>query len=553
MDNALLIPVADEIRARLVGSTLGDVVQIDSRRFALRFSSPPFSRICVALHPDLSAICMARRVPTPREPTELSTAITERLEGAVLSRVIKEPAERLVELEFEGGSTGRAFLVLELLGKASNILLLDEERTIARFARSHSGTFRQPREGDRYVAPPLRSETGLPFGSRLLDREVAALAGRGEPESSALARIAERISSARWAPCLYTPRPPAEITEGDVLSSRTCFAAPFPLEAGAGLFRTDFDTACEAASAHVELMLRHLLFRDLKGSLLSVLNAESGKAEKLISTLDREAIEAQGAGELRRRGELILASVASARKEGDAVEVIDYYQADLPKIRIPLDPKLDLRGNAEALFHRARKRDRAVSVIASRLAEARRRLESLRSLASKLSGSATAAELESLESEIARSGLIKAVRRPERRELGRKPSYVQVREYRTKDGYTILVGRSGSENDTLTFKVASAHDFWFHAAGRAGAHVIVRNPRRLRELPESTLITAAAIAAWYSKGDKAEEMDVHWAQRKEVRKGRGMTPGMVMLRSHRTVRVRPALPSAAPVSEDPER
>jgi predicted ribosome quality control (RQC) complex YloA/Tae2 family protein len=543
MDNALLIPVADEIRASLVGSTLGDVVQIDSRRFALRFSTPPFLRICVALHPDLSAIYMARRVPTPREPTELATVITERLQEAVLSAVIKEPAERIVELHFEGGPSGRASVVLELLGKASNILLLDGDRTIVRFARSHSGSFRQPREGARYVPPPGRAETELPLGSRLLELEVATLAACGEPEGSARARIVERIRTARWAPCLYAPRPPEEIPEGEPLSSKSCFAAPFPLEAGAGLVRTDFETACEAASVHAELMLRHLLFRDLRGSLLSLVNAESSRTGKLISTLEREANEARGAGELRRRGELILASVGSARKDGDAVEVTDYYDADLPKVRLPLDPRLDLKGNAEALFRRARKQERAASVIASRAAEARGRLESLGSLASRLSGSATTAELESLEAEISRTGLVKAVRRPGRRELGRRPSYVQVREYRTKDGCVILVGRSGAENDTLTFKVAAPHDFWLHAAGRAGAHVIVRNPRRLRELPESTLMTAAAIAAWYSKGDKAEEMDVHYAQRKEVRKGKGMSPGMVMLRSHRTVRVKPALPS----------
>jgi predicted ribosome quality control (RQC) complex YloA/Tae2 family protein len=106
----------------------------------------------------------------------------------------------------------------------------------------------------------------------------------------------------------------------------------------------------------------------------------------------------------------------------------------------------------------------------------------------------------------------------------------------------VLVGKSGADNDTLTFRIAAPHDFWFHAAGRAGAHVIVRNPRRLRELPEPALTEAAAIAAWFSRGERTGEIDVHYARRKDVRKGKGMSPGMVMLRSYRTVRVRPALP-----------
>lgn len=544
MDNAVLTPIAAELAAALAGATVGDVVQIDSRRFALRFNVPPFHRLCVTLHPDLSAIHLARRVASPKEPTELAVALSDHLAGASLAAVGKDPGERVVELLFDRPGGDRAFVVVELLGKASNLLLLDADRRIVRYARTHAGAFRRPREGDPYAPPPRREESAgsLPWGSRLLAREAAAGASRADLEA--------RMAAGAWAPCLYTPVPPGDLAEGDPLAPDACFAAPFPLSVGSGLARTDHASANEAAAAHTELMLRYLLFSDLRGALSSLVRGELERAERLEAALLAEQAAARGAGEIRRRAELILASLATARKEGDAAVVTDHFDPAAPQVRIPIDPKLDLRGNAEALFRRARKLQRAASLVAGRLAATRGRAEALRRAGARVAAAASTPEVEALEAELSRSGLARAVRQPARRELGLRPSFVRFREYRTRDGHVVLVGRSGADNDTLTFKVAAPHDFWLHAAGRPGAHVVVRNPKRAKELPEPALTEAAAIAAWFSRGDRGQEIDVHVAQRKEVRKGKGMSPGMVMLRNHRTVRVRPAPPAGAGEGED---
>src|SRR5260221_9804132 len=76
----------------------------------------------------------------------------------------------------------------------------------------------------------------------------------------------------------------------------------------------------------------------------------------------------------------------------------------------------------------------------------------------------------------------------------------RVRRHTSRDGLVILIGKSGEENDTLTFKIAAPWDFWLHAAGRPGAHVVVRNPQRLKQLPDATLREAAGLAAFYSGG-----------------------------------------------------
>jgi len=544
MDNAILIAVVSELRRAITGAEVGDVVQIDSRRFAMRFSTPPFHRLAVSLHADLPSLHLVQRAPTPKEPTELAVALTERLAGTRLATVFKEACERTVELEFEGTEGRRGFLILELMGRASNLLLLDGERRVSGFLRSHRGEFRQPREGAAYEAPrPRGGEAGSPpLGSPLLAHEVEVRASRGVPREQAREDLLARMEREDWEPCLYAPGKPEDLGESEPLSARNCFPAPFPLEAGRDLACTRFESANEAAAAWAGILHRHLLFRRMKGTLSSLLRSETQRAARLVRTLEEEAEAARGAEETRRSAESLLASLTSARKEGDKVEITDYFDPATPRIRIRIDPRLDLKGNAEALFRRARKMERAAVAVSARLTETRQRLQVLRNLYARAETALSTPDLEEVEQDLNRSTVVRRVRRPERHELGRKPSFMKVRELRTSDRHVVLVGKSGADNDTLTFRIAAPHDFWFHAAGRAGAHVIVRNPRRLRELPEPALTEAAAIAAWFSRGGKAGEIDVHYTRRKDVRKGKGMSPGAVMLRSYRTVRVRPALP-----------
>ena len=114
------------------------------------------------------------------------------------------------------------------------------------------------------------------------------------------------------------------------------------------------------------------------------------------------------------------------------------------------------------------------------------------------------------------------------------------RSFSSKDGIEILVGRTAADNDVLTFKVARGNDWWFHAANYSGSHVIVRSNK---ELPQETLLDAAALAAHYSKAPRGGTHDVSWTRRKWVQKFRGAEPGQVQLAHRRTLRIR----------HDPER
>jgi predicted ribosome quality control (RQC) complex YloA/Tae2 family protein len=107
-----------------------------------------------------------------------------------------------------------------------------------------------------------------------------------------------------------------------------------------------------------------------------------------------------------------------------------------------------------------------------------------------------------------------------------------------------MVGKSGRDNHRLTFKLAHPEDFWLHALGVPGAHVVVRNPRRQTHPSPATLSEAAEAAAWFSEAREQPQVDVQWTRRKYVRKIRGASPGTVRVKRSETVRVRPRRPGA---------
>jgi predicted ribosome quality control (RQC) complex YloA/Tae2 family protein len=158
------------------------------------------------------------------------------------------------------------------------------------------------------------------------------------------------------------------------------------------------------------------------------------------------------------------------------------------------------------------------------------------------------AALHDLEEQMQRAGFAVGLAPAGRKQRGvpqpGKARLEGVRIFPREDRYDILVGRDGKSNARLTFKLAAPEDFWLHALGVTGAHVVIRNPERKASPPARALQVAAAAAAWYSDARNQEQVDVQWTRRKYVRKVRKGAPGAVLIKRSETIRVRPAAPEA---------
>ncbi len=586
MDQFLLQAVAGEAAERLVEHEVLRVSCLGRWRYLLRFATAARDNLLLSARPDLPRFHLMPGSRVPEVPADRFAGwLDGELTGAVLLDLGKRPWDRVIEMRFRrpradpGG--GERILVFELLGRSSNLLLLDGAGVILGHCRDLRAEFRAPGAGQVYTPPPGREAlASIPVGpealplalerfggsegflaqiSPLLARDLAMAGARDADADQRLAQILRSASTGAWSPVVYSTRPLDALVEGDLPGRDELIVAPLPLlaprTAPAGttgpedartLLPTPFRSASAATAAGLGLLERLRDFRHLRDHHEAIVRREIERLETLLGKLQAELEKARGGERLRRLGEALLAGLGSARVQGTTALVSDPYDPAGSLVTIPIDPALPLQENARLLFERFKKSKRAVEAIGRRRIAARSRLAEWAALAGPAASVRTPDDLDRLRARMERLGVVHGPR-PAKRATPRssQETPARVRRYTSPDGLTILVGRSGEENDALTFRVASPSDFWLHAAGSPGAHVIVRNPARVTALPERSLRVAAEIAAFHSGARQETRVDVHYTQRKHVRKKKGMPGGQVLLRRFRTIQVTPRLPTPA--------
>ncbi|MEE9218982.1 MAG: NFACT family protein [Acidobacteriota bacterium] len=574
MDNVLLSGVVAEVASSLEGCTLTRVRQSVTGSLVLEFEDAgrPL-RLCLAAGPRQSCLYRLRGHPPLAEPLCPFAAILAREAlGARVLGLQKDPEERVASFRLHAAS-GERILVAELLGRSSNLIWLDSAGRIVAAARSLRSEFRTQDAGQPYAPPPVPERPGLfsieeaaleeigrqagpQEGSlaRLLSREVRGLGAllarelefrvrhRGEPLRGAWLDVQARLRAPRWEPHLYAPRALEEIEESTPLAPEHFFVAPWPLACAAGLVGRSFDSLSAALELHGRLNERWQVLERSRHALAHSFEAEIRRLRKLRAALEDDLERAAQAEQFRFWGDLLLQEKDTLRIEARTVLLVNRY-GDGAKVRIEVDPALSAQQNSERMFRRYRRARRAVPQIERRAREVEGRLAQVEPLAEQARAAGGLAGLQALAErwKVAPRGGAEA--RTLRAELGERGPESRAREYRSSDGWTILVGRGARANDRLTFRIAAPHDFWMHAAGCPGAHVVVRNPRRTPQIPPRTLQEAAALAAYFSKARGASAVDVHYTQKRYVRHPRGAAPGQALLKRFRTVRVRPRAPA----------
>jgi predicted ribosome quality control (RQC) complex YloA/Tae2 family protein len=573
MDSLILEGVLRVLERALSGQSLLAWDRLADGEYLLRFATAAGDNLKVSLRSPYPALYRLPHRDTPRavEPDPFSGIAARELEGAALLGLSRHGCDRVVEMRWETPAGVRRKLVAELLGKSGNLLLLDSEDQVLAFARGMASTFRAPEVGKSYqppvprpglegatldpdrvegmlhrfdpVAAPLESCVGfLKFLSPPLAADFAHRAGALRDPVEEVKSILSAARGERLEPVLYTALPPEEMVSQPDRTPEAPVLSPLPLAHCSLPIQTRFRDCEEAVRVATQLMEARLKTRELREKLAGALHREGLHLEKLVSKLEQEQVEAARWELHKRYGDLILACPEAKVQEG-VIVVPDLYQTDGALARIPADPALTVRENAEKHYLRARKLRRGIEKIEERRQRAEAARASLDEWRGKLDHAESFESLERLEIEMVRGRILKPSKeRAERRQEPASDDDPGIRKYRTEDGYLILVGKTSRDNDRLTFHVAAPHDFWFHAADRSGAHVVVRNPSRLKELPRPVALSAARLAAHFSRAKGKGRVEVHYTLRKHVRKGKGYAPGLVTLRNYRTLEVEPGIP-----------
>jgi predicted ribosome quality control (RQC) complex YloA/Tae2 family protein len=239
----------------------------------------------------------------------------------------------------------------------------------------------------------------------------------------------------------------------------------------------------------------------------------------------------------KRYGDLILANLADAVREGGKVLVVDYFDENTPAIEIVIDENSGLTESAEKFFKRYTKARNAKEEIAKRMEILESEIADFKSRKERID-EAIEEKDEQFFLEIDGD---KTEKRAQKSKDRRDDSFKGARKFVSSDGFEILVGKASKDNDYLSFRIAKSLDFWLHAADYGGSHVVVRNPNRLENLPPQTLLEAAEIAAFYSQGRNQVKAAVNYTQKKFVNKPKGAAPGLVSLSSFKTILVEPKI------------
>ncbi len=566
IDAVCLQAVVEELKPQLLGLRVDKVQQPARDQAVLLFRGKRLLLNAGAGAPRLQLTELPR--DNPAEPPMFCMLLRKHLSGARVAGITQPPLERLVRLEFDAsdelGRAGKRTLVLEAMGRRSNLILLDgEDRVIDSLRRvdADMSAQRQVLPGLFYQPPasagrlPFLEETEAGFAARfasapaeksldgflldqyfglspLMARELAfraagdvdarlfQLGGPG-PLWRALEDFSSRVRENRFTPlCLLRDGKPLDfacVPVGQYGGAAECVAYP------------SFSALLDAFYAARERQERA---RQRGADLLRAASTARDRLRRKLALQEKEYAATQDRDQLRVQGDLITASLYRMERGQSRLECENYYEDNAP-VSIPLDPLLTPQQNAAKYYKRYAKAKTAEKYLREQMDLAKRDLEYLESVLAEIAQAETEADYLDIRAELREAGFLKKQGKGKKE----KSRPAAPWEFRTSSGLRVLVGRNNRQNDKLTLKDADRRDLWFHTQKIHGSHVILRCAGQ--SPAEEDVAQAALLAAWFSQARESGNVPVDFTEVRNVKKPAGGRPGMVVYNTCRTLRVTP--------------
>lgn len=269
-------------------------------------------------------------------------------------------------------------------------------------------------------------------------------------------------------------------------------------------------------------------------SLRKIIQARLEKAQNKMSKLREELLESSDREKYKVYADLIQSNLHAIEKGTKVVLLQNFYDPEMKELSVPLDEKLGAVENAQKYYKKYSKLKTASQLLNTQIAETEEEISYLEHVIVSLENSTELYELDEIRNELALEGYISIISKSgkKQRDIISKPLH-----FISSDGFSIFVGRNNRQNELLTMKTSKKEDFWLHVKGIPGSHVIIRTEGR--SITDKTLEEAAVIAAWYSKVRNSSNVEVDYTQRKYVWKPKNSKPGFVQYSNQSTVVVTP--------------
>lgn len=471
----------------------------------------------------------------PQTPNTFTMIMRKYLQGAVIENITQIENDRVLEIAFsnknEIGDNIKVTLVVEIMGKHSNIILIDKAESKIIESIKHIGfsqnSYRTILPGSTYIAPP-KTDAKNPF--TVSDEKLFEILQTEDLAPRHLQKLFQglgRDTAENLA---------AQLSDDKLKQFRAFFARPVqPNMTDKSFAAVPFDKSGQTFDSLSELL--DVFYQDKaerdrvnqqSSDLIHRVQTELDKNIKKLAKQEKELAATENAEEFRQKGELLTTYLSMVPNNQDQVELDNYYTNE--KITIALDKSLTPNQNAQRYFKKYQKLKEAVKHLTGLIEETKHTITYLESVETALSH-ASISDIEDIREELVETGFVKR-RTRDKRHKRKKPE-----QYLASDGKTIImVGRNNLQNDELTFKMAKKGELWFHAKDIPGSHVLIKDNLN----PSDEVKTdAAELAAYYSKARLSNLIQVDIIEAKKLNKPTGAKPGFVTYTGQKTLRVTP--------------
>ncbi len=555
-DGITVAAVTQELRDSLTGGRITKIAQPETDELLLTIKTPDGAcRLYISASASLPLIYLTdENKPSPMTAPNFCMLLRKHIGNGRITKVSQPGLERIIHLDIEHldelGDLCKKKLIIEIMGKHSNIIFCDENNRIIdsiKHVNAQMSSVREVLPGREYFIPdtmakldPLTVDEDdfiqalkskpAPLGksvytsftgvSPVVAEEICALAGLEsgmtpqDLSSDMLSHLyrqfsyyMENVRTGSFHPTVYY-----------VKNAPKEFCA-IPLSHFSRETAKEYHSMSQVLRTYYATKNTLTRIRQKSTDLRHVVQTALERNRKKYDLQSRQLKDTENRDKYKVYGELINIYGYSLPAGSKELTALNYYTDQ--EITIPLDPTMTPQENSQKYFARYNKQKRTFEALTELIRETADDIQYLESISNALDIAMNEADLAQIKEELMQSGYIRRKFTKKKVKLTSRPMH-----YISSDGYHMYVGKNNLQNDELTFSFASGNDWWFHAKGAPGSHVIVKS--RGDELPDHTFEEAGRLAAYYSRNRGSDKVEIDYVEKKHVKKPNGAKPGFVV-------------------------
>lgn len=556
LDGIVIANMVQELNDTICGGKINKIAQPENDELMLTIKNQKNQfRLLISAGASLPLIYLTQvNKPSPMTAPNFCMLLRKHIGSGKILRVWQPGLERIINFEIEHlnelGDVCRKTLVVEIMGKHSNIIFCNEEGMIIDSIKHVSLQMSSVREvlpGRTYFIPETQHKWNpLEVSAETFAAEISAkpmalakalyttftgispltaeeICHRASLESAQSANsfselelthlyrifsfIMEDVKNGIFTPnIIFQGEEPVDFSSIQLTQYQDKTTAKYP-------------TISEVLENYYAVKNTITRIRQKSSDLRRIVQTALERNRKKYDLQLKQLKDTEKRDKHKVYGELINTYGYNLEPGAKKLEALNYYTNEM--ITIPMDPTLTPQENAKKNFDKYNKLKRTFEALTDLIEETQDEIKHLESISTSLDIALSEEDLVQVKEELMDYGYIKRKYTGKKVKITSKPFH-----YLSSDGYHMYVGKNNFQNDELTFKIATGNDWWFHAKGAPGSHVIVKANNE--ELPDRTFEEAARLAAYYSKNRSAEKVEIDYVKKKHVKKTNGGKPGFVI-------------------------